>query len=196
MIARTGKEYGRYAEKMIVPVLLREIAPRATSIVILPLGAIGKREIVAVRGALARAYALRVSVAPRRPLPKATFYPPRRRYRAEHLVAWLAKGGPGDKVLGLTSADVSTTAHGRKDWGVAGLGTVGGRAAIVSSFRTHGNLSMLTEVAVHEIGHTLGLPHCPHRSCVMRDAKGKLDRIGRRFCPDCRHRIGPFLKRH
>jgi archaemetzincin len=43
-------------------------------------------------------------------------------------------------------------------------------------------------VAVHEIGHTLGLPHCPTRACLMEDAMGKVVTTDRErdFCPKCR----------
>jgi archaemetzincin len=163
-------------------------------VVVVPLGAVRDREIEAVRRALARTYDLEVTVAPRRALPRATYYPPRRRYRADHLIAWLGKGGPGWRVLGVTRADVSTTARGRKDWGVAGLAFLGGRSAVVSSFRTKGSLPRLAGVAVHEVGHTLGLPHCPTPGCRMQDANGRLARIGTAFCAPCRSRIAGWLR--
>ena len=30
----------------------------------------------------------------------------------------------------------------------------------------------LWKVAIHELGHTLGLPHCPNNGCLMQDAHG------------------------
>ncbi|MBW1872140.1 MAG: matrixin family metalloprotease, partial [Deltaproteobacteria bacterium] len=44
------------------------------------------------------------------------------------------------------------------------------------------------KVAVHEIGHTLGLPHCPTRGCLMEDAKGRASTCDREydFCDNCR----------
>jgi len=164
------------------------------TLLIVPLGRVKEREVAAVRRALERTYRFEVEVGPRRALPKATYYPPRGRYRADHLIAWLAKGDEGWRVLGVTSADVSTTARGRKDWGVAGLACLGGRSAVVSSFRTKGSLPRLADVAVHEVGHTLGLPHCPTPGCTMRDADGRLARIGTDFCPLCRARIAAWLR--
>ena len=161
------------------------------TIAIVPLGRVPLLEVAAARQALVRTYNLRAIVVPNRPLPRETYYPPRQRYRAEHLVAWLAKGATTDKVLGVTSRDISTTAHGRKDWGIAGLATLGGRSAIVSSFRSKG---MLGEVAIHEVGHTLGLPHCPNAGCTMQDANGRIKRIGRRFCEACRRKIETWLR--
>lgn len=171
------------------PILLAD--DRKETIALVPLGHVRPREIAEVRRALARTFNLEVTLAPRRPLPRETYYPPRHRYRAEHLDAWLAKSSEGDKVLGITDADISTTAHGYKDWGIAGRAILGGRAAVVSSFRSKG---LLGEIAVHEIGHTLGLPHCPHVGCIMRDANGRIQRIGTRFCPTCRARIAAWLR--
>jgi archaemetzincin len=28
------------------------------------------------------------------------------------------------------------------------------------------------KVAIHELGHTQGLPHCENKTCYMRDAEG------------------------
>ena len=107
-------------------------------------------------------------------------------------MAWLAKVDlPAFKVLGITDRDISTTAHGRKDWGIAGQAQLGERGAVVSSFRAKGQLG---DVAVHEIGHTLGLPHCPHAGCVMQDAHGKIARVGTHFCATCAAKITRWLR--
>ena len=45
---------------------------------------------------------------------------------------------------------------------------------------------VLTE-AVHEIGHVLGLSHCPNSRCVMHfsNSLADTDKKGYRFCPAC-----------
>lgn len=116
------------------------------------------------------------------------------RYRADRLVDWLAGIGATDKILGLTTVDVSTTARGHKDWGVAGLARLGGRPGVVSSFRLKGDLRMLADVAVHETGHTLGRPHCPTPGCTMHDAEGKVKNIGRGLCPGCRRALARWVR--
>jgi archaemetzincin len=47
------------------------------------------------------------------------------------------------------------------------------------------------KVAVHEIGHTLGLPHCPTTGCLMEDAGGKVATVDGEFdlCERCRARL-------
>lgn len=70
-----------------------------------------------------------------------------------------------------------------------GLGYMPGNACVISTFRLKGNnqAEKLYKVAIHELGHTQGLPHCPDKSCFMRDAEGK-DHLNEEvhFCPKCK----------
>ncbi|MCX8116594.1 MAG: archaemetzincin family Zn-dependent metalloprotease [Desulfobacterota bacterium] len=52
----------------------------------------------------------------------------------------------------------------------------------------------LTE-AVHELGHTYGLGHCPHPKCVMAFSNSlpDTDRKGPNFCHPCRSRLLQIL---
>jgi archaemetzincin len=51
----------------------------------------------------------------------------------------------------------------------------------------------LAKVAVHEIEHTLGLPHCPTHGYLMEDAEGKVVTVdrGRDFCARCQQAARP-----
>jgi archaemetzincin len=75
------------------------------------------------------------------------------------------------------------------DWGVMGLGLQPGNACVISSFRLSKTdlRNQLFKVAIHELGHTQGLPHCRNLSCFMRDAEGKnpIDQETD-FCPKCK----------
>jgi archaemetzincin len=154
----------------------------------------GTDQVVA---ALRAFYAMEVRVRPCEDLPKDAYYPARKRYRAEKLLGHLKQTMPKDgwRILGLTDVDISTTKGAVADWGVMGLGELPGTATVISSFRcrkkarnpTHA-IERLAKVAVHEIGHTLGLDHCPTVGCLMEDAMGKVvttDREGD-FCTHCR----------
>jgi archaemetzincin len=127
-------------------------------------------------------------------LPVAAFYKPRNRYRADSLIQYQGKlMGADTVVLGMTSKDISTTKNDIKDWGVMGLGFCPGNACVVSSFRLlpKDRQAQFYKVAIHELGHTQGLSHCPTVSCFMRDAEGENplnEETG--FCTSCK----TFLK--
>ncbi len=150
-----------------------------------------------VAAALRAFYPIEVKVLECQALPAAAYYPPRKRYRAERLLAYLNERLPKDgwRILGLTEVDISTTKDKYPDWGVMGLGELPGTATVISSFRCRKRarnpahaLERLAKVAVHEIGHTLGLDHCPTRGCLMEDAMGKVATTDRErdFCTKCR----------
>lgn len=82
---------------------------------------------------------------------------------------------------------------------VFGEAALGGRVAVVSYHRFHNELYGLPpdrplvlerarKVAIHEVGHSLGLIHCSMQSCVMHAASyvEDLDLKGAEFCPLCR----------
>jgi archaemetzincin len=149
-----------------------------------PLGAaLPDADVTMVRAALTGMYGIEVSVLPRVSLPDSAYYSPRARYRAEKILSFLDTLLPvdGARILGLTAVDISTTKGDIEDWGVLGLGEMPGVSGVISSFRCHKRArstlqarERLAKVAVHEIGHTLGLPHCPTRGCLMQDAEGSV----------------------
>jgi archaemetzincin len=140
-------------------------------------------DVSMVMRALRAFYAVEVKTLARVELPKSAYYPKRARYRAEKLLGFLKPRLPGDghRILGLTGVDISTTKGKVEDWGILGLATLDGVACVLSSFRCkrlaknseHARIR-LGKVAVHEIGHTFGLDHCPNRGCLMEDGGGSV----------------------
>ncbi len=144
------------------------------------------------------------------PLPSSAYYAPRRRYKADRLLAFLNarfEGQPREeRVLGLTSRDISTHTERFADWGILGLADLHGRAAVVSSFRMQRRARSpeqsrwrMTTTAVHEVGHVLGLPHCTESRCLMRDAEGTMDTVDAgdgRLGPSCRADLERFSPRN
>lgn len=152
--------------------------PRADAAVFAP------GDVDAIEAELRRVYQVEVRRVVARPLPKSAYTARRRRYRADTLLTFLAGEIPaelpaGTRILGLTTADISTTKEPFADWGVFGLGELGGTAAVVSSHRlkkrarsaAHAS-ARVVNTAVHEVGHVLGLDHCEEPRCVMLDAQG------------------------
>jgi len=124
------------------------------------------------------------------PLPQTAYYSPRNRFRADSLIRFLRdRTSEGCVSIGLTSKDISHDKASISDYGIMGLGYQPGRSCIVSTFRlSKTNLSkQFLKLSLHELGHTQGLPHCPEKTCLMRDAEGKNhfeEQIG--FCKDCK----------
>ncbi len=153
-----------------------------------------------VQTALRAFYVCDVQVLPRIALPKRAYYRPRSRYRAEVLLEELAARKPPSArfVLGMTGADISTTKGSTYDWGVLGLADIAGTACVISTFRTRRAAKSarhaaerFAKTAVHEIGHNLGLRHCPNFGCLMEDGKGTVLTTDHEYdlCPQCRQRL-------
>lgn len=108
--------------------------------------------------------------------PENTYYKERNRYRADSIIKFLnSKTKEGFVTIGLTSKDISATRGKIKDFGIMGLGYRPGKACVASKFRLSKENSdeQFYKIAIHELGHTQGLPHCPEKMCFMRDAEGK-----------------------
>ncbi len=190
---------GRRLLGALVPLLLAAASASAETIFLQPLGPeIPEADVALVKTALESFYAATVETLPRLPMPPEAYYPPRQRYRAEKLLDFLHTVKPGERILGLTALDISTTKGTFVDWGLLGLGDLDGLAAVISTFRCKKTArsaqqvrERLAKTAVHEIGHTLGLPHCPTPHCLMQDARGKVSTTDGEYdlCPLCRARL-------
>ena len=122
--------------------------------------------------------------------PKNAFYQPRNRYRADSIIKYLRTKTPNNCVtLALTNKDISVTKGKVADFGVMGLGYRPGKACVASSFRlnTKNKNEQFYKIAIHELGHTQGLKHCPDKTCFMRDAEGKNPTNEEKdFCQNCK----------
>ncbi|MFV8750409.1 hypothetical protein ACNOYE_07645 [Nannocystaceae bacterium ST9] len=191
-----------------------ELAPGETlirgTVVLVPLKSFPDDLLDTVEAALIRELDVEVVRHEVVALPEDAWYEPRKRYRAELLLDYLdGFGEPGQKVLGLTEVDISTTNGDIPDWGIFGLGNMPGHSAVVSSKRLVRKPKRLRpgaetvrdhvkfrvgSVAVHEIGHTFGLDHCTEQAveCVMLDAEGGIensDTTSGGFGPACRAKL-------
>jgi archaemetzincin len=161
-----------------------EAPERTLTACLIPLGQQDAAMFESARRGVAQLFGFEVKVLPAMKMPRAAWYAPRKRWRADKLLDWLDDAawpaGQGCTfVVGLTREDISVTTERAKDWGVMGLGQIGGRVAVSSSFRVHKKLTAphtparrFIKVVNHEIGHVLGVPHVSQRGCLMQDAEG------------------------
>jgi len=157
------------------------------SIIIQPYENVSHQHIEYVAAKLKR-YNKNVIINPAVNLPAAAFYKPRNRYRADSIIRLLsAVTAKNNVTIGITAKDISTAKDTHEDWGIMGLGYCPGKACVISSYRLKKDKNnSLFKVAIHELGHTQGLPHCPVANCFMRDAEGgnPLDEETE-FCKSC-----------
>jgi archaemetzincin len=178
------------------------IAPSSPlPVALLPLGDVPTDRLHLLEREIEAFYDADVTLLDRRPLPRSAWYEPRGRYRADSILRFLERtvDQEWEKVIAVTAVDISATNGEHKDWGVLGLGRIDGRACVISSFRTAGKgermlKERLAKIALHELGHTMGLPHCPSEgSCFMKDARGRvatIDGEAKDLCDRCRARVG------
>lgn len=128
------------------------------------------------------------------PIPEKAYYQARKRYRADTIIRYLNRevNRNNHVVIALTNKDISCTKGAINDYGVMGLGFCPGKACVASGFRLSktNTLNQLFKVAIHELGHTQGLSHCPVKTCFMRDAEGKnYTNELTEFCVDCKKQL-------
>jgi archaemetzincin len=183
----------------------RPSIPASPGVALQPLGQVSERVVENLARNLSTFFGLKVTVLPMKPLPESAYYAPRRRYRAEDLVTFLDRtAAPGiSHVLGVTARDISAPKGSFVDWGVFGVAKLGGRPAVISTYRLHaghmraGDVSesvfetRLGRVAAHELAHSLGLAHCPTPRCLMNDAEGSIHSVDSAtgFCEQCRRAL-------
>jgi len=173
-----------------------------------PLGKHDVRLLKISRAGIEHLYGFRIRLLDGKPLPLVAWYAPRKRWRAEKLLDYL-DGLSGhdsgcDYMVGFTSRDISTTKDEIKDWGIFGLGTIGGPSCMVSTFRLGARKATkrkkaerTIKVVNHELGHVLGLFHHPKKGCLMEDAKGTIRTVDSEhglLCPDSKAAIERRLK--
>lgn len=104
-------------------------------------------------------------------MPNIAYYKPNKRYRADILLNWLSNNYPKDRVIAITSYDISTTSGKIYDWGIFGLGSLHNNVSVTSVYRLKSKniQDRLDKIVLHEIGHSYKLPHCTSsQPCFMK----------------------------
>lgn len=182
---------------------VKPTAPKSEKVIqILPLGAVHTDYINEIQSAIKKFYGYNSIVLPRVERTEDIMAASNTRYEAGKI---LEKYGSKEYRLIITEEDIAYPNEQRKskEWGIFGLGDWKGTTCVVSTFRlgkkdgklvSHELLmERLNKIALHEIGHNLGLDHCsndPH--CLMNDANGTIKQVDKEriwFCDRCRKQV-------
>jgi archaemetzincin len=168
-------------------------------IMLIPIGEVEKSALENLRRPLAKAFDQRTRVEGGIRLNQASREQRRSQYLSSALLAELpSPPGLGDRVLGVVDEDIF--AQGLNF--VFGEADIARKKALISLkrlrpefYRIPKNEDLFRErtvkEAVHELGHTYGLKHCPHPTCVMHFSNSLRDTDfkGWNFCPACKARL-------
>jgi archaemetzincin len=163
-------------------------------ITLVPFGTVAQEVLTELQERLYEVFSAEVTAASSIAIPDWSYDPLRAQYDAGPLLQTLPEGKGHDRILGIVDQDLFMP---RLNF-VFGVADPHGRRAIISLARLQQNfyglapdrnlfLLRATKEAVHELGHTWGLEHCPDLHCVMyfSNTRGDTDRKGYQFCPRC-----------
>ncbi len=170
------------------------------TISIVVIGDFPKKDVEFVKNKLTIFYKCKVIVLHKIEIPKECKVKGLNKYKSIDILNILNKKfkNINGKVIGLTTVDICTdrflNGKTNKNWGVLGLALLGKKPCIISNKRMKSNYyDKLEKVSIHEIGHSLGIPHCEtNNECLMGDAKGKGSNIDKEkvwLCNDCKKKI-------
>lgn len=132
------------------------------------------------------------------PEPEYAFLARRNQYEAGKIVRATAEIPDGSQFkLAVVSVDIFTPILTF----IFGESQLGGKAAVVSLFRIRSSqrnksYNRAAKIAIHEVGHLLGIVHCQTPDCLMAFSNNldKLDELPLRFCDACQFEAGRILK--
>ncbi|MBN2058817.1 MAG: archaemetzincin family Zn-dependent metalloprotease [Deltaproteobacteria bacterium] len=131
------------------------------------------------------------------------FDPARNQYYSTVILDRLAEAAPKNaiKIIAVVSKDLFIPIFTH----VYGEAQLGGKACIVSIYRIREDCtntpdllsSRLLKEAIHELGHTFNLRHCPDDQCIMHYCRSlkDVDRKTEQFCRYCKIMLSDEISR-
>ena len=184
---------------LLNPPLFAQERVHPMNIILVAVGEVDRGMIERLKDNLNRTFNKDVRIGKEMPEPHYAFNKKRNQYSSTAILNTLMEQkeyAPYEKILGIVDHDLY----------VPGLNFVFGeasqKAAVISLTRLRQDFYHLPEdqdlfhkraltEAVHEIGHTYGLPHCKNPHCVMFFSNTLMDtdRKGPEFCADCKRKF-------
>jgi archaemetzincin len=174
---------------------------------IVRVGAVASEAVAAIAAAVEAGLGCRVELDANLLDPNGTYDPSRGQYNSTELLHRLdaRRSANADKVLGITEVDLFIPILTY----VFGEALLDRPPAIISLKRLTPQFYGLPKdpalllnrakiEALHEIGHTFGLIHCPQYDCIMHASRvaDEIDLKGPDFCPDCMASLPGAAGRH
>jgi archaemetzincin len=173
---------------------------KETLILIVPIGPLESETLTVLGSALANVFHLPVKTGEVLPIPSVAYDERRRQFRSSFILELLKplRSANVCRVLGVIDEDLFVP------WlsFVFGVADMEHGVAVISLIRLKQEffgsppdrnlfLERTVKEAIHELGHTFGLVHCPDPHCIMCFSKTleDTDRKGPSFCPACRRKL-------
>ena len=174
-------------------------------IYLVPIGPVDEDVLSVVGEGLATALGREWDVTDPLPHPAYAYHKRRQQYLSDAILSQLRQMAlPAARLLGLVDLDLYTPGLNF----VFGQASMGGREALIALPRLRQSFYDLPDdkalfheravkEAVHELGHTYGLAHCPDATCVMHFSNSlpDTDFKGKEFCAVCRAALGVRARR-
>ncbi|MFQ6015593.1 MAG: archaemetzincin family Zn-dependent metalloprotease [Anaerolineae bacterium] len=170
------------------------------AIYLIPFGEVNADILAVIAEAVSQEFTLPCRVGPAMPQPDYAYRAKRGQYLSDLILERLRGVGlpSAHRLLGIVDLDLYTPGLNF----IFGQATAGGREALIALARLRQGFYNLPEdetlfrrrcvkEAVHELGHTYSLGHCPDARCVMyfSNTLGDTDRKGAGFCVRCSRKL-------
>jgi len=147
---------------------------------------------------LTQAFGQETKIGNKMPLLHESYRHSRNQYLAPSLLSLIPPPNSANRALGVVDVDIFAPGLNF----VFGIADIPGRRALISLRRLRQEfyglprdeklfLERTLKEAIHELGHTYGLEHCPNPICVMHFSNRLHDTDIKswKFCPNCQQKV-------